>query len=50
MFLIVDALVLKVRKDGHIRSQSALVALGINEEGYREILGLRLGDSESRDS
>ncbi|MDA8344193.1 MAG: IS256 family transposase [Thermaerobacter sp.] len=49
-FLIVDALVLKVRKDGHIRSQSALLAIGVNDDGYREILGLRLGDSESRDS
>ncbi len=49
-FLIVDALMLKVRKNGHIRSQSALLAMGVNEDGYREILGLRLGDSESRDS
>ncbi len=48
-FVIVDALVLKVRKNGHIRSQSALLAIGVNDEGYREILGLRLGDSESRD-
>lgn len=49
-FLIVDALVLKVRKNSHIRSQSALLAIGVNEDGNREILGLRLGDSESRDS
>jgi len=49
-FLIVDALVLKVRKDGHIRSQSGLLAMGVNQDGYREILGLRLGDSESTDS
>lgn len=40
-FLIVDALVVKVRKDRHIRSQSALLAMGVNDEGYREILGLR---------
>lgn len=49
-FLLVDALVLKVRKDGHVRSQSAFIAMGVNQEGYREILGLRLGNSESRDS
>jgi len=49
-FLIVDALVLKVRKDGQIRSQSALLAMGVNADGYREILGLQLGDGESRDS
>ena len=28
-------------------SQGALIAIGINEEGYREILGIKLGDSES---
>jgi len=46
-FVIVDAIVLKVRKDGRVRSQSALIAVGINEEGYCEDLGLRVGDSES---
>jgi len=49
-FVIVDALVLKVRKGGRVVSQSALIAVGVNEEGYREILGLRIGDSESEDS
>jgi putative transposase len=46
-FLLVDALVLKIREEGRVRSRSAMVATGINEEGYREILGLMLGDSES---
>ncbi len=49
-FVLVDALVLKVREDGRVRARSALIATGINEEGYREILGLRLGDSESEAS
>lgn len=49
-FLIVDALVVKVREGGRVRSCSALIASGINEEGYREILGLQLGDSESERS
>lgn len=49
-FLIVDALVLKVRKNGRVRSQSALIAIGINGDGYREVLGLRIGNSESEDS
>jgi transposase-like protein len=49
-FLIVDALVVKVREGGRVRSCSALVATGVNEEGYREILGLQLGDSESERS
>lgn len=46
-FLIVDALVVKVRKGGAVRSTSALIALGVSDEGYREVLGLHLGDSES---
>ena len=49
-FLLVDALVLKVREGGQVRSVSALVAVGINEAGYREILGLQIGDSESEAS
>ena len=46
-FLIVDAIVLKVRRDGAVRSTSALVAIGINEQGHREVLGLDIGDSET---
>jgi putative transposase len=49
-FVLVDALVIKVRESGQVRSCSALIATGINEEGYREILGLQLGDSESERS
>ena len=49
-FLLVDALVLKVREGGQVRSISALIAVGINERGYREILGLQIGDSESEAS
>jgi len=46
-FVLVDALVVKVREEGRVRAVSALVATGVNEQGYREILGLRVGDSES---
>ena len=46
-FMLVDALVVKVREDGRVRAVSALVATGVNAEGYREVLGLRVGDSES---
>ena len=49
-FLIVDALVIKVRLDDRVVSTSALVASGINDKGFREILGLKLADSESEDS
>ena len=46
-FVLVDALVVKVREEGRVRARSLLVALGVNDAGYREILGLQLGDSES---
>jgi transposase-like protein len=49
-FVLVDALVIRVRESGQVRSCSALIATGINETGYREILGLQLGDSESEHS
>ena len=49
-FVLVDALVIKVREGGQVRSCSALIVTGINEAGYREILGLQLGDSESERS
>jgi putative transposase len=39
-----------VREGGRVRAVSALVAVGVNEQGYREILGLQLGDSESERS
>jgi len=49
-FVLVDAFVLKIREDGRVRSRSAMIAIGINTEGYREVLGLMLGDSESEAS
>ena len=49
-FVLVDALVLKIRERGRVRSRSALLAIGVNAAGYREILGLQLGDSESERS
>lgn len=46
-FVLVDAIVLKVREDGRVRARSVMIATGVNEEGYREILGMMIGDSES---
>jgi transposase-like protein len=46
-FVLVDALVIKVREAGRVKPLSVLIATAINEHGYREILGLQLGDSES---
>lgn len=49
-FLAVDALYTKVREDGRVRSRGVLVATGINLEGYRELLGMMIGDTESEAS
>jgi putative transposase len=49
-FLVVDALVLKVREEGRVRSRGVMLAYGVNDDGYRGILGLMLGDSESEAS
>lgn len=46
-FLLVDALYVKVREDGRVRSRGVLIATGINEEGYRELIGLSVGETES---
>mgnify|MGYP001772979482 CR=1 FL=1 len=46
-FVLVDALVLKVRENRRIRQMSMMVAVGVNDQGFREILGLRVGDKES---
>jgi len=46
-FVIVDAMYVKVRENGKVRSKAALLLSGVNQCGYREILGIRMGDSES---
>ena len=49
-FVLVDALVIRVRTDQGVRPRSLLLATGINAEGYRNLLGLHLGDKESEAS
>lgn len=49
-FVIVDAMVVKVREDGRVRSRGVMIGTGVNTDGYREILGIMLGDSESEAS
>nr|EDZ40235.1 MAG: transposase [Leptospirillum sp. Group II '5-way CG'] len=49
-FLLLDALVIHVRKDDSVVPVAALIATGVSEEGQREILGLTLGDSENEAS
>src|SRR5690606_11499707 len=45
-----DALYLKIREDQRVRSRGAMVGVGVNENGQREVLGLMLGDTESEES
>ncbi len=46
-YLIIDARYEKVRVNGQVVSQAVLVATGVNEQGRREVLDWRTGDSES---
>lgn len=41
-----DAIHLKLRTEGHIQSQAVYLALGVNLEGYKELLGLWVGEAE----
>jgi transposase-like protein len=45
-FLAADALVLKVREGGRAVNVHALLATGVNADGYREILGLQVSSAE----
>ena len=49
-FLVVDALYLKVREEKKVVSKGLLIAVGVNEEGQREVLGFTLANSESEES
>ena len=41
--LYMDALVVKVREAGHVRNKAIYVAIGVNMEGNKEVLGLWAG-------
>ncbi|NHU41686.1 IS256 family transposase [Rhodococcus sp. A14] len=45
-FVAADALVLKVRENGRVVNVHTLVAVGVNAEGYREILGIEVTSAE----
>lgn len=48
-YVYLDATYLDVRHHGHVISQAVVVAIGVSALGRREILGMRVGDSESTD-
>jgi putative transposase len=49
-YLILDARYEKVREDGVVRSRAVLVAIGINQEGRRRVIGVELANRESATS
>ena len=49
-YLILDARYEKVREGGVIRSQAVFIGIGINQEGYRQVLGVELAGRESQTS
>jgi putative transposase len=46
-YLWIDATYLKVRQAGRIVSVAVIIAVGVNTDGVREILGLEIGPSEA---
>jgi putative transposase len=46
-YLVLDARYEKVREDGVIRGQAVQIAIGINEEGRRQVLGVEVANRES---
>jgi putative transposase len=49
-YVILDARYEKVREDGVIRSMAVQIAIGINWEGQRQVLGVELANRESQSS
>ena len=49
-FLLADAMQLNIRHHEAVRSAMALIVIGISEDGYREILGLKIALRETAES
>ena len=49
-YIFLDGLWLKRSWGGEVRNVSVLVAVGVNEDGYREILGVTEGAKEDKES
>lgn len=46
-YLMVDARYEDIREEGQVTSKAVLLAVGIDESGYRDILSIEVGDSEN---
>jgi len=49
-YIMTDVLYIKVREDHRVVSKSCHIAIGINEQGNREIIGLMIQNGESESS
>ena len=49
-FVAADALTMKVREQGRVVSAVVLVATGVNGDGHREVLGLKVATSETKEA
>ena len=46
-YLWIDATYLKVRRGGRIVSVAVIIAVGVNTDGRREVMGMEIGTSEA---
>jgi transposase-like protein len=46
-FVLVDAMFIKCRDDDRVVMRAALIVTGVRNDGYREILGIKIGNTES---
>src|ERR1700730_14976155 len=46
-YIWLDATYVKARRDGRIVSVAVIIAVGVNDDGRREVLGLAIGASEA---
>ncbi|MGG4508223.1 IS256 family transposase [Heyndrickxia sporothermodurans] len=49
-YIYVDAMYIKVRENRKVVSKSVHIAVGVNETGHREIIGLKINHTESTES
>jgi putative transposase len=49
-FLAADALTMKVREQGRVVNAVVLVATGVNGDGHREVLGVKVATSETKEA
>ena len=49
-FVAADALTMKVREQGRVVNAVVLVATGVNADGHREVLGVKVATSETKEA